>query len=58
MRVYCMYCNNAWDYTGSNPTNICCPKCSRRFDITKGKAKHFNSMAMRLHELEQGGKNV
>jgi hypothetical protein len=50
--VSCMYCNHTWKYRGNNPTNICCPNCKNRFDITKGKALYFNQLIVRVNQLE------
>lgn len=50
--ISCMYCFNTWTYKGGNLTNVCCPRCKNRFDVTKGKALNFNVLLTRINELE------
>lgn len=61
--IHCMYCNHSWAYKGSNLSNICCPRCKNRFDVTQGKAKRYNDMANELIQLktsmrDNGGNNT
>ena len=50
--IYCMYCSMAWPYTGHNFTNICCPYCKRRFNVTTGKAYNYNKLAYENERLK------
>ena len=51
-KVSCLYCMHTWNYRGVNLHNICCPRCKNRFDITKGKGLHFNTMMNQVSDLK------
>ena len=38
-RLVCTNCGYEWEYKGKNPYYATCPRCLRKVNIEKGKAK-------------------